>query len=342
MIVVISDLHLDDSRPWSVNVAKKVISSIVESPLNTPENTLVFLGDLTERASISGMVYSMLMSLFTGLKYKDVYVLVGNHDGKLNMHNKPVLVYDFLKSKALKEKLFKNFHIIFEPTEIRIEGMDFLFLPHIFNDGKHSLKDYEKLYKHYPDITPNKEYTAVFGHFTNTFLTAPGEKINVEFIKTKYWTFGHLHNPTEHYQGSYIPNSIAEAGQKRQIRVYDKGVQEIIEAPYIMDYYTVKFPEDLHEVKAMVPVWTVYNCKEEEVARDLYGDIFIRRCIFDINMETDNEEFDRLAKALSGEDAGISIEAMFEEFLPTTKLTDDLKETARQYLKNSMSSKQKE
>jgi calcineurin-like phosphoesterase family protein len=331
--VSIGDIHLQSDKPWSIKVAQEVIKSILESPLNVPENTLVFLGDLTEKASIDGMVYSMLMSLFTGLKYKDVYILVGNHDGYLNKANKPVLVYDFLRGKALKEKLFNNFHIISKPEEITIEGMDFLFLPHIFNDSRKSLKDYERLDNFGIDVA--KQYTAVFGHFTNSFTKLPGETINVEYIHSKYWTFGHQHNPNEYYQGSYIPNSIAEAGQKRQIRVYENGEQTVLDAPYIMDYFAVKFPEPIVPSLAKIPIYTVYNCKDEEVAKDQYGDIFIRRAIFDISL--DDESFEKLSLALAGEDGGaISIENMFDEFLVATKLTDDLKEKAKLYLKNGL------
>ena len=141
-VCVYGDLHFSSDRPWSVKVAQKVIASIIESPNNNSDNTLVLLGDLTERATIDGTVYSMLMSLFVNLKYKEVILLVGNHDGKLNQFNRPVLVYDFVRSKALKDRLFKNFTIVDKPLEKNIEGMEFLFLPHIFNDGKKSLKDY--------------------------------------------------------------------------------------------------------------------------------------------------------------------------------------------------------
>ncbi len=328
-VVVIGDIHFDDSRPWSVKVAQEVIKYIVDNPLNSPDNTLVFLGDLTERSSISGMVYSMLMSMFVGLKYKEVIILVGNHDGKLNQYNKPVLVYDFIRSKALKERLFHNFIIIDEPTELTLEGMDFLFLPHIFNDGKKSLKDYEKLHK--LGINIEKKYTSVFGHFTNTFLTVPGEKIDVSYIKSDYWCFGHIHNPTEHYQGSIIPNSISEANQKRQVRVYSNGKERIDIAPNILDYYTVKFPEPLPTVEAKIPPTYPHNCKDEEVAQDMYPGIYIRRTIYDISM--DNDQFDKLSKSLNGESEDVSIEDMLEEFLLSTKLTDDLKDKARLYLK---------
>jgi predicted phosphodiesterase len=338
-VSVIGDIHFDDSRPWSIKVAQKVIEGIVNSPLNISENTLVLLGDLTERSSISGTVYSMLMSLFVQLKYKEVYILVGNHDGKLNMFGKPVLVYDFIRSKALKDRLFKNFTIVSEPKEITLEGMDFLFLPHIFNDGRRSLKDYERnLTKHW-NIDVTKKYTSVFGHFTSTFLDVPGEKIDVSYLKSDFYCFGHIHNPTDHYQGSYVPNSIAEAGKIRQVRVYENGKQFIVDAPYILEYSAVKFPDPLPSSGADITVWTVHNCKDEEVARDHYGDVFIRRCIYDIAM--DNEDFDKLAKALAGDDEeGVSIEAMFDEWVAFSKLTPELKEKAKQYLTLSLNKKE--
>jgi hypothetical protein len=259
--------------------------------------------------------------------------LVGNHDGYIaenkQTHKKRIhLVYNFLRNKALKDKLFQNFTIVDTPSEYTIEGMDFLFLPHLFNDGAMSLKDYEKM-------KWNKKFTAVFGHFTSTFLKVPGDKVDVTHITTDYWCFGHIHNPTEHYQGSHIPNSISEANQERQIRIYDKGIQTIQPVPNIVDYYTVRFPDPLPVVTAKIPVWTVYNCKDEEVAQDQYPGIYIRRCIYDISM--DNEDFDKLAKALTGEDTStVSIESMFDDWLTFSKLSEELKAEAKLYLTNSL------
>ena len=44
MIVAISDLHLSDSRPWSLEVSNKIIDFIINHSLNNSDNEVIFGG----------------------------------------------------------------------------------------------------------------------------------------------------------------------------------------------------------------------------------------------------------------------------------------------------------
>ena len=158
----------------------------------------------------------------------------------------------------------------------------------------------------------------------------------MEYIKSDYWPFGHNHNPNNYYQGSYVPNSIAEAGQARQIRVYTNGSEHIHPAPRIVDYFSVKFPDPLPETDVEIPIYTISNCKEEETAKGKYPDVFIRRVLFDLSM--DDKDFDKLTDIINMGDpnSSVSITDMLGEFLTATKLTPELKEKTLLYLKESL------
>jgi len=281
-ICCIGDLHLSSDRPWGLAVGEATVLRIVKDPRNIPENTLVLLGDLTEKSVISGAVYSLLMKLFTGLRYKRAYILVGNHDGR-RVDNRVDLVYDFLKDPKNKALITCPIEVVDTESYKIIEGISTLFLPHIFPDGKRKLKDYEEL----PEVIKNRHYGVVFGHFTNSSLKVPGEKIDVSYLDSEHWCFGHIHNPSAQYAGSLVPNSIAEAGQKRHIRTYSFApsgkTEERIEylGTEICDYKLVTYPDDLPESNAEVTIWTVLNCRDMAVAKQRYGDIFIRSVVYD-------------------------------------------------------------
>ena len=333
MIVTIGDIHFQSLRPWSVQVGNRVVQDLINHPLNTPDNTWVFLGDLTERAELDGAVFAMLMTLFAGMRCKRVIILRGNHDGKV-VDGKVVATFDFLKDPSAKELFSVPIEIIEEPAIRTIEAVNCLFLPHLFSDGVHNLDQYEAGGKYEP-ILSSQQFDVVFGHFTNTMRSEPGRKYNVEYIKTLYWCFGHNHNPGPGYQGSHIPNTIAEANQTRQIRTYamegPRLIENIFPATRVLDYYNVKFPEPLPKVDAEIPVWTVSDCNDEAVARQHYGDVFIRRVIYDLSL--DSASFDRQNMAITNQEGEtIGVKELFEAWLKTVKLDPEMEKEMREYL----------
>ena len=331
-LIVVGDLHFQSLRPWSVPVGRRVVEELNSNPLNNPNNTLVLLGDLTELAVLDGAVFSMLMSLFMGAKYKKVYILRGNHDGKV-VDGKVVATFDFLKDAKSRSLFPVPIVVIEEPQALMVEGLECLFLPHLFEDGVHSLSQYEAGGVYEP-LLRNTQYDVVFGHFTNTMRPEPGRKYDVSYLQATYWCFGHNHNPGPGYQGSHIPNTIAEANQNRQVRTYEwdgKVKETILPAPRILDYYTVKFPEPLPAVEAEIPVWTISECTDEAHARAQYGDIYIRRCLYDLT--TDSASFDRQNMAMTTKNGEtLTVEQLFTLWEKMAKMDKELEADTRAYL----------
>ena len=331
MIYSWGDLHLDLSRPWGLKVSEETVKFIINHPSNTKGNVFVFLGDLTEKSTATGLIYSLLMELFSGLNVDEAIVLLGNHDGKLENDGTVNILYDFL-THDLTKKIHPKIKVITEPMVLDLQGVHSLFLPHIFPDGKRSLKDYEDL----PVEIANQEYDVIFGHFMDTTRPPMGGVINIEYLKTEYHCFGHDHSPSDHYQGSLVANSVAEAGQKKQIQTFfmkngkvHRDI-EIIKNP-ICDYYSVKFPEPLPDTTAIVPIWTIYNCKSESVAINHYGDIFIRNCVYDLSL--DKEALEAFGESISNKSTyKVSILELFEEFIKGHKYPNNIIEESKSLL----------
>src|ERR1035437_5793325 len=162
-LVTIGDLHLNEDREWSLAVGEKVLEYIATSPYNKEENTLILLGDLSEKQFFSGLIYDQLMQLFHSLKYKKVYILKGNHDEKKNVNGKVTLTYHFLKNKR-NQKAFPNFEVIEQPTVKDIEGNKVLFLPHLTTTDTQNNSLYEKR----PSELSDQEYFLTVTHIADT------------------------------------------------------------------------------------------------------------------------------------------------------------------------------
>jgi DNA repair exonuclease SbcCD nuclease subunit len=319
-IVTIGDLHLSDDRPWSAEVSELVVDTLIHHPSNVTANTAVFLGDVSDKAVISGQVIALLERLFHNMKHRKVYVLRGNHELKKNKVGQETYVLDFLRSDA-----YPNVEVVDTVRDISIEGNRYLMLPYFNPDGTTTMKaEYEKL-------RFDGTFKAVFGHLQDTSLDIPGESIDLSSINTESWCLGHIHNPTDHYLGSVIPNSSSEAHKLRMLALFDAEGRENLILPTIMDYYDVVYPEPLPVVDCMIPVYTVYNCTDEAIAKEKYGDIYIKRCVYEVSM--DIEAFKSLGTSKSESLGSMSSKDMFAEFKKTAKFNPpELAEVAEKYL----------
>lgn len=305
-LIAIGDLHLSDDRPWSFDVSSRVVDYIISHPTNTKDNTLVLLGDITDKAVISGQVISLLEKLFRGLKYEKVYVLRGNHELKKNKVGQETYVLDFLRSDS-----YSNIDIVDEVREFALDGNLYLMLPFFNDDGKRSMKE------EYEALRFDHGFVAVFGHLQDNSLDLPGESIDLSNITTQNWCLGHIHNPSDHYLGSLIPNSTSEAHKIRSIVSFDGAGKEIMLVRTITDYYDVVYPDPLPVADCDVPVYTVYNCTDESVAREKYGNIYIRKCVYEVSM--DIEAFKSLGTSRMESLGTLSSKEMFADFRKTAK-----------------------
>ena len=326
MIVVIGDQHLSDGpRPWSLKASMAQVKYIAEHELNNNSNTLILTGDIVDVARMSGTLYTILFKYFASLKFKEVYIVVGNHDYYAH-NNRVTLAYDFIRNPTLKKKYFENFTVVDTMACHTIEGMEVLMLPHLYPTIDSNNKGYENLPKEITD----KTYDVCVTHLADTTVDSyPGYLLDLTAIKSKYWSSGHIHAPSSHYVGSVVPNSSGEAGAKRQFRTYNKEGQTIHYIKNILDYYTVVFPEPLPTVDSEVAVYTVLNCKDEITAKTLYGDIFIRKCIF--NPDIDKDAFNALGSSLANKEQ-FSVKEMFDQWAKTSKHPESIIEQSRKYI----------
>jgi len=325
MIVTVGDLHLSNDRAWSSKVSNDVIDFLLTHPSNTAENILVLTGDVTDKSSVDGEVTKMLHRLFEGLKYKFVYICMGNHEGKVK-NKKIALTYDFV------EKLDRRFKIVRTIKDLILEEANCLFLPHIYPNENSSLKDYESID---PSLA-TQEYDLIFGHITDSRCTFPSsEKINISYLKTKQFLFGHIHDgglKNLGYLGSVIPNSIAETDFNRYMVTINNGSIKWDTLPTFLEYKEVTYPNPLPESKGATVVWTVLDCSDENIARTHYKDseMFIRKTVYSSVINKD--EFNKVLGS-SSTDKGFKF--FLDDWLMTkgTSLKESVRTKVEYYAK---------
>ncbi len=298
MIVCLGDLHIDDSRPWGMKVSEDVVDFIIKHPYNNPENDFILLGDITDKPFVHGSITKLLHTLFQGLKYKNTYICMGNHEGKVR-NGIVATTYDFIEEPDFNKTLTSKVRIVKKLEAISIEGLNTLFLPHIYATESTSLKDYENL----PESVTNIEYDLIVGHITDSRLGFPStDKVDISKLKSKNVIMGHIHSGEyldRGYIGSVVPNNTAETSFPRYIVTIDKGIISKEELPKLLEYKEVTYPEYLTRTKAKTVVWTVNNCTDEEMARSHYKnpDMFIRKCIY--TSQIDKEGFKDIVNSSS-------------------------------------------
>jgi hypothetical protein len=277
-IVVFGDVHLSDSRPWSEQVGNSFLEWFKNLEYNNENNTAIFTGDVAENFLSSGIVYDQMFMLFsTNNRFKKTYVVVGNHDIK-KKGRKEHVTYKFVRN-------IKGLEIIEAPpaTIKEIDGHRVLFLPHY--NPRSVFPPMHEYYSNLPEEYHEKPFDIVVGHVADDSARVYGKTCLLSRIKTRYFALGHIHvRISQHYLGSIFPNNSKENDRTRCLKVFSRDqehfYEESVKLPIFCEYYDVEFPNELPEVPAIHPIWTIYNCSSEEMARRLYGDdIYIRKCI---------------------------------------------------------------
>ena len=282
-IVVFGDIHFNDERPWSLQAGREFIKYLSECPDNNENNIGVFLGDITEKASISPLVYELLFEFFHSSKFKYLYILRGNHDKK-RRRDRWVAPLSFLQST---NSPYTKIEFVDEPKYIDAAGeRPLIFLPFRAPNEEPNMDSYTEA------LEPwwyERSDALVFGHFADT----SSEAVRDNLINLKKFTgtivLGHIHNPfSDNYIGSVMPNSLSEKNVERYYRVYEGSQRRDVRLPNFLDYYDVTFPEDLPEVDCAVPIFTIHNCQSQDAALSRYPNAYIRKCIYDNLVDSDS------------------------------------------------------
>lgn len=335
MIVSIGDLHLSDDREWSYQVSKDAIEFILTHELNNKDNIFIFLGDITDKNTVSGAVTDLILTLFKGIKAKETYICMGNHEGRIK-HGRLSTTYDFLENPEIRQEMQTRLSIIKKMEVKIIDNMSTLFLPHIYFEESTSLKDYENL----PSEIKDREYDLIVGHITDSRCNFPSlDKIDISYLKTKQTLLGHIHSGELEclgYQGSLVPNSTVESDAPRFVRTIEKKGDEIAiskyDIPKLLEYKEVSFPEYLPRTKAKTVVWTINNCTDPEVAKLHYKlpNMFIRKCVY--VSQLDKEEFNKM---ITTSDSISSFSLFLRDWLDSKKTTisEKLQDKIKYYAK---------
>lgn len=289
MIIAFGDLHLSNSRPWSKTVSEDTVNYIINHPDNVPENSMILLGDLTDKSSVDGEVTELLSTLFYGIRCKELHICLGNHDGEIKNNE---LTYTYKFASTLQDLSTKVF-IYTDMTEVTIDGKKCLFLPHKFPTENTSNKDYENI----PEPIRSNFYDIIITHLMDSRCLFPSpERLDYSYLKTKFWLQGHIHSGDKSlgYLGSVVPNSVAETDFPRYYAKIDAIIQFEDIPRNILEYKELVYPELPTRCKAKTVVWTVKNAQDPDLVRTFYKrpDMYIRQCVY--SADIDSQEFSSL------------------------------------------------
>jgi len=267
------DVHFYSAKKYFVEAGYHFIDYVNNLKENTAANTAVFLGDLVENFVNDGIVFDQLTKLFEVMRFKHIYVLIGNHDIKHTKSGYEIVAYEFLRER-------KNVTFLEKPGEIvEIEGSKVLSLPHY-----NSITGFPPMYDYYsnlPGETLNQHYDYVLGHLTDSTLEVYGKPADLTKVKTDKFIFGHIHTRSnERYIGSVFALNPLQNGNDRAIWVLsDSAIWSEIKMPDFLHFYEVTFPEALpkESSNAVIPVYSIYDCHDESKLESLYGKIHIRQ-----------------------------------------------------------------
>ena len=271
---ILGDPHFSALQPWRLPLGDAFLSWF-DSYAANKEDTLLVLGDYTDDAVNPGKVVDQLKH-FVDIcvhKFDKVYFMVGNHDLKL-YKNKPQLSFEFVEREGVI--------ILREPGEvIEVEGIRILSLPHYnYRNDMPPMWDY---YSNLPDAIRKQHFDLVCGHFSDSSVQLFDHTIDISYLDADYIVLGHQHTRSSaHYTGSLFPCKISEndSPRPRAVWIFDKKNgkthKKEVPLPKFGEYRAVEYPKPLPPTSANVTIYTVLGCESEKIARDFYGEIYIR------------------------------------------------------------------
>lgn len=227
------------------------------------EEILVLGGDIFDVVYPHWYVYRFFVS-FLENRNNRTYINVGNHEfSKVR------------KSPLLGLATIENVCVIFNESEIEIEGMNCLFLPHQYN-----MKHYENL---------EGEYSKIFCHFTPEKFSFGKEYINIDKLKGDK-IYGHIHDrfidkeKQLYLSGVHYPTRKGETSNPIFRITKENGIEDIQVPEFLrieeIDFNIPLLPENKDNL------YIINNCPNKQLAEDKFRDYYI----YDINFKVKNKE----------------------------------------------------
>lgn len=325
-ICFIGDIHFSSSKSWSNKVCNAFLDWYKNWKYNSEDNYVVFLGDIVDSATNGGEVISYLERLYNYSKFKEIHIVVGNHDKK-KIDNKDQLAYEFYKEKS-------NVFIYEVATETTINNHKCLMLPYYIgvNENNLSMSEYySNLDKYYK---PN-DFDFICGHFGNERVAFGGDCIkNLDYFHCKK-ILGHIHTrycDRQSYCGSVFACNKTENDESRCtfiLNSYGEWLEESL--PQFNEFITFTYGQRLPRSSSQYPIYTILNCSNEELARKKYGDILIRKVVSSSNELNDTVNIDREIDDIKH----FNTQTLFDEFIKhiDSKFSNEVISKCREYLK---------
>ena len=274
---ILGDPHFSALQPWRLPLGDAFLKwfRAYAEALSKEQNSLLCLGDYSDDAVNPGLVFKQLKEFadIARENFDQVYFMVGNHDLKM-YKNSPQLSFEFVA--------YEGITILREPAEVlEIEGMKILSLPHY-----NFRTDIPSMWQHYGDLPQSirdQHFDLTVGHFSDNSAALFDHLIDISYLNTDHIALGHQHiRSSSHYTGSLYPCKISESEspKPRAVWVYEKlGVKAKkteVPLPVFGEYRALEYPKPLPPPKAMITIYTVLGCESEKIAREFYGNIYIR------------------------------------------------------------------
>ena len=325
MICVLGDIHFNSSKDYMMKTCERFLDWYKTWNLNVPQNTLILAGDLVHSAVNGGIVIHFLEEFASNSRFKEVHIVVGNHDKK-KVDGINQLAYEFFLQK-------KNFKIYSKPEVVTIEDKKTLMLPYfvcVNNSGKTMSQYYSEITEYF-----DNDNDIIVGHFSGeecSFYGSSDLVYNLDTLRGKL-CLGHIHtrqlNPNR-YLGSVFAGRNNENDSTRAVWVFDGDDFREELLPIFNEFLYVTYPNPLPKSSAEVPIYTVLNCSSEETARNLYGDIYIRKVTKDL-VERSSTRKEDLEKQFDST-KNFDVKELFENFLKTQDFNDGVTHKCREAL----------
>lgn len=263
--IVVGDLHLQRAEPKHSQTIM-FLDWLFSQSFNCKDNCLTLLGDLCNIGAEPELLGIYVDYFENKSKFSSIEILQGNHD--CNLVSTILSVFAPLK----------NVRVITQPETTEQGGISFLYLPFYNHEGKNikSMKD------RYSSLHTEKDFGGTFdygfGHIEDDTNHFSNSYPDTSKLRVKQWLNGHIHteNVTKkgHYLGSPILDSVTESGKKPLIAVIDIDKNELsyVEVPKFLEYYSVKYPEDLPEVTTPLALFYVEDSIDKEETKKFYSE----------------------------------------------------------------------
>jgi hypothetical protein len=310
-IVVCGDDHIRHDEPF-YSAKEDYFSWFINRPFNNNSNVMIHVGDLFHSNEPVPAEYDLAYWYLSSLQFKKIYLLSGNGIHEYNRIKQNYAIEPFSR--------MGNVETITQPQEVTIGSVSVLFLPWVpskkWNDR--TMREwYESL---------EGEYDYIFGHFAHTDFF--GTEININQLKGKR-RMGHIHVPDK--SGEYVGvNTITredEKGINCKLNIIDQNTkkEELYDIPRFLDYYEVEYPNDLPEVEAVNPYWTVKNAPDISRAEMKYRGSFIKEIVLEKDSKLTEE-----GKNTAGEKK--SVKEYFDSFVEDNKIKKSVEKILREVI----------